>query len=149
MSNDELARTILDGNRYVVMATADADGTPWATPVWYAQENYRELYWVSAPDSQHSRNIATRPQLALVVFDSTVPSGAGQAVYMSATAGQVDDPTEGIQVVSRVGAREGLGEWDASRVTGEARLRLFRAEVLEHWILDPDAQIDVRIQVHP
>jgi hypothetical protein len=46
----------------------------------------RELYWVSYPGARHSQNIAVRPQIAMVVFDRTVPAGTGQGVYMSATA---------------------------------------------------------------
>ncbi len=147
--NDDVARAILDDNSYVVLATADAGGTPWASPVWFAQEDYRHLYWVSAPDSQHSMNIAARPSIAMVVFDSSVPEFQGQAVYMTATAALVDDPADGIAVVSRASQRHGQDPWDTSRVSGDARLRLYRAEVIEHWILDPDAKIDVRISVHP
>jgi hypothetical protein len=34
-------------------------------------------------------------------------------------------------------------------VTGEARLRLYRASVHEYWILDPDSPFDVRVSVRP
>ena len=73
MMNDDIARAILDTGIYVVLATADADGVPWASPVWFAKEDYRELYWVSYLGARHSQNIAVRPQIAMVVFDSTVP----------------------------------------------------------------------------
>ncbi len=49
MTNDEIARSILDGVSYVVLATADADGAPWSSPVWFATDDYRELFWVSHP----------------------------------------------------------------------------------------------------
>lgn len=147
MGNDDVARGILDAVSYTVLATADADGVPWATPVWFAQENYRELYWVSAPDSRHSRNLTARPEIGMVVYDSTVAPGSGQAVYMSAIAAQVADPAHGIEVFSRVSERQGLGEWGLSRVTGQARLRLYRAEVTELWILDPTAAAEVRVLV--
>src|SRR6266511_2971956 len=39
-------------------------------------------------DATHSRNIAVRPQIGIVVFDSQVPISTGQAVYMTAVAGQ-------------------------------------------------------------
>jgi hypothetical protein len=29
-----IARTIVDVNAFMTLATADADGTPWASPVW-------------------------------------------------------------------------------------------------------------------
>ncbi len=152
MTNDDIAREILRARSYVVLATADADGVPWASPVWFAMESYEELYWVSYPDARHSQNIAARPQIAMVVFDSTVAPGSGQGVYMTATAATPTDPGEierGIGVFSRESAREGAGEFGLDEVTGQARLRLFRASVQECWILDPDSPFDVRIGVTP
>jgi len=34
--NNAHARSVLDETCYAVLATADADGNPWATPVWFA-----------------------------------------------------------------------------------------------------------------
>jgi nitroimidazol reductase NimA-like FMN-containing flavoprotein (pyridoxamine 5'-phosphate oxidase superfamily) len=69
VTNDDIARAILDAGIYVVIATADANGMPWVSPVWFAKEDYQELYWVSYPAARHSQNIAVRPQIAMVVFD--------------------------------------------------------------------------------
>src|SRR3712207_273838 len=93
-----IARAIIDGNRYMVLGTADADGIPWASPVWFATEDRREFLWVSAPAARHSRNLAVRPELGIVIFDSTVAPNAGQAVYMSATATELrgDDIDAGV-----------------------------------------------------
>ena len=152
MANDEIAREILDTGSYVVLATADETGLPWSSPVWFATEDRRELFWVSHPEARHSQNIAVRPQIALVVFDSTVAPGHGQAVYMSATAEQVTDPAaieRGLGVFNAKATRQDIGDWGVDRVTGEARLRLYRASVHEHWILDPDSPYDVRVGVSP
>ena len=152
MSNDDIARGILAAGRYVVLATADADGVPWSSPVWFATDDRRALYWVSHPEARHSRNIAVRPRIALTVFDSTVEAGHGQAVYMSATAEQLVDPAaveRGLTVFSVEAARQGLGDWGLDRISGPARLRLYRANVDEHWILDPDSPHDVRVSVSP
>lgn len=72
----------------MVLGTADEDGLPWTSPVYYAHEGYATFYWVSAPERQHSRNLAVRPQLSIVIFDSGAPIYSGQAVYMSAEARQ-------------------------------------------------------------
>lgn len=137
-------RGILDGNSFMTLATADAGGAPWATPVWFATEDYRSLYWVSAPDSDHSLNIAVRPEVSVVVYDSAQRPGTVQAVYMTGTAGPAPDVEEGIGVFSRGAVREGIGAWGIERVTGDARLRLYHACVGAHYILDPDATIEVR-----
>jgi nitroimidazol reductase NimA-like FMN-containing flavoprotein (pyridoxamine 5'-phosphate oxidase superfamily) len=152
VTNEEIARGILDAASYVVLATADADGVPWASPVWFAMEDYRELFWVSFPGARHSQNIAARPLIAMVVFDSSVPPGTGQGVYMSATAQRVtdlDDLTRGVAVFSRRSLLAGSDELDAEQVSGGARLRLYRAHVHEHSILDPDSPYDVRVTVAP
>ena len=65
-----LARTIIDSNMYMVLGTADEDGQPWVSPVYYASEDYKQFYWVSSPEVRHSRNIVLRPQISIVIFDS-------------------------------------------------------------------------------
>ena len=80
-----VARSIIDRNRFMTLATADAEGLPWASPVWYAPKDPRELFWVSSPDARHSRNIEVRPQVAIVIFDSHL-AGGWESLYMSAVA---------------------------------------------------------------
>ena len=127
MSNDDVARNILDTISYVVLATADEDGTPWSSPVWFAHETYSKLY-------------------------STVAPGAGQAVYMTATAHQLEDAAavdHGLDVFSRASKRSGGTESGPERISGDARLRLYCATVIEHWILDPKTPLDLRVGVEP
>ena len=81
-----MARAIIDSNLYLTLGTADENGRPWVSPVYYAPEGYTEFYWVSSPEATHSRNIAARPEVAIVVFDSRTPIGSGQGVYVSAIA---------------------------------------------------------------
>lgn len=149
MTGADIARAVLDANSFMTLATADESGVPWATPVWFATEDYHELYWVSAPSSRHSRNVAARPDVSIVVFDSTAQPLAGQAVYVVATAVLVPAPEieRGLAVFSEASVRGGLAAWDITRVTGDARLRLYRATATEHYILDPDAPVDVRLRV--
>jgi nitroimidazol reductase NimA-like FMN-containing flavoprotein (pyridoxamine 5'-phosphate oxidase superfamily) len=140
MSDDPaaIARTLIDDHDYLTLATADADGTPWASPVWFAHRDHREFLWVSRPEARHSRNLATRPEVALVVFDSRVAIGAGQAVYVEATAAEVlDGEVEaGIAVFSARSMQRGARAWTAAEVRAPARHRLFRATARAHFVLD-------------
>lgn len=86
---DAMARTTLDGNRFMVLGTVDPSGRPRVSPVWFSLVDYRDAYWLSSPDAHHSRNIQQRPEVSIVVFDSTADPHTGQAVYLEATAGQV------------------------------------------------------------
>ena len=146
-----VARAIIDGNRYMVLGTADEGGRPWVSPVYYAPSEYSDLYWVSSPHAQHSRNLVTRPELSIVVFDSHAPVGGGQGVYMSAVA---ELPTgrgleRGIGIFSRVSASHGGRPWTLEDVREPAPLRLYRARVSEQWVLDPVRRPDQRTRVRP
>jgi hypothetical protein len=68
-----IAKAIIDSNLYMTLGTADEDGCPRVSPVYYAPEGYAEFYWVSSPEATHSRNITVRPEVAIVVFDSRAP----------------------------------------------------------------------------
>src|SRR5215207_10852846 len=48
-----LVRSIIDANLYIVLATADEAGRPWASPVCFAVAGYREYLWVSSPEATH------------------------------------------------------------------------------------------------
>jgi len=147
--NNAHARTVLDETSYVVLATADAEGTPWATPVWFAHDNLDRLYWLSWPGSQHSQFIEQRPEVALTVFDTNAVPNQGTAFYATARARlcpaeQVDD---GLGVLNRRLREQGVGEVGRERITGESRLRLYVAEIVEAWVLDQDADVDQRAPV--
>ena len=66
----QTARDIIEASRYLVLATADATGRPWSSPVYFAHIGFTEFYWVSSPEVTHSRNIAVRPEVGIAVFDS-------------------------------------------------------------------------------
>ena len=143
-----LAREIIDANQYMTLATADGDGRPWATPVWFAHQGYTDLFWVSRPDARHSRNLAVRPEVGIVIFDSTVPAGSGQAVYVEALAGELEEAgrEQGIAVFSRRSEEQGAGRWGVADVSGPAQFRLYRARASAHFVLTAnDRRLAVRL----
>ncbi|HEX6446765.1 MAG TPA: pyridoxamine 5'-phosphate oxidase family protein [Streptosporangiales bacterium] len=143
----QAAERVLSGTRYVVLSTADEDGRPWATPVWFAREGRTRFYWVSRPGTRHSRNIAGRGDVALVVFDSQVPVGEASAFYARARAAELpaEEVAAGMAIFSREAEAQGIGAWDVGRVTGDAPLRLYRATVTEEWVLSEDDGPDRRL----
>src|SRR5262249_40658208 len=46
---NDLAQTIIDSNRYMVLGTADQAGHPLVTPVWLFSQDYTRFHWVSSP----------------------------------------------------------------------------------------------------
>jgi len=143
-----IARSIIDSNRYMTLATADETGLPWVSPVWYAQAQYREFFWVSSPQARHSRNLATRPDLAIVIFDSHQPGG-WHAVYMSAVAEELVgvDVDEGIEIFSRRSEAQEMRAWTPEDVRPPARHRLYRASASQLFVLDPqDTRLPVSLE---
>jgi uncharacterized protein YhbP (UPF0306 family) len=132
-----VARAIIDETLFMVLGTADADGRPWAAPVYCASADYLEFYWVSSPEVTHSRNIAQRPQVSIVVFDSRQRPGGDRAVYLDAEAGRVADDEVDRALGAYNGrfpdkaeqAARGLRDFRIEEVTGPASYRLYRATV--------------------
>lgn len=147
--NNAHARAVLNDTCYAVLATADADGQPWATPVWFAPDGLDRLYWVSWPGSRHSALIEQRPCVALTVFDSTAVPNEGTAFYATARARECPEEhlDAGLRILNRRARAQGIGEFTRERITGESRLRLYVAEITEAWVLDQDADVDQRAPV--
>jgi nitroimidazol reductase NimA-like FMN-containing flavoprotein (pyridoxamine 5'-phosphate oxidase superfamily) len=135
-------REIVDSGLYMVLGTAGADGRPWVSPVWYAPEGYREFFWVSSPAVEHSRNIAVRREISIVVFDSRQPINTGQAVYMTAVAQQLSDDEQkrGTEIFSRRSQKQGARPWTLDDVRPPAPVRLYRATVDQQWMLDKSGE---------
>jgi len=147
-----IARNIVDSIVYMVLGTAVEMGRPWTSPVYFACANYREFYWISSPEALHSRNLLVRPEVSIVIFDSRIRVGMGQAVYMSAVAqklagiefeqglstynGRFSNPAEhGVQIIN------------PENLQAPAPYRLYRANVHQHWVLDPAGHPDHRTPV--
>jgi pyridoxine/pyridoxamine 5'-phosphate oxidase len=143
-----MARQVINANQYLVLATADHHGVPWVSPVWYAHASYREFFWVSHPQAQHSRNIETRPQVSIVIFDSSVPPGAARAVYISGSAELVTGSSlqRSIEIYSRRSQEQGLPEWTINDVQAPAHHRIYRTVAAEKSVLKPGGA-DVRIPI--
>jgi hypothetical protein len=135
------AQSIIEANSYMTLATADAEGVPWASPVWFAHERYSAFLWVSRPGTRHSRNISVRPDVGIVIFDSTVSEDDAQAVYLVVEAAMVDEAVDdAMATFSRRSVARGGAAWGTADVTGAAAFRLYRARVLEAFILGPHDQ---------
>ena len=141
------AREIIDAGRYMVLGTADEQGRPWASPVWFAPDGYRRFLWVSRTETRHSSNLAVRPELSIVIFDSGVPIGTGVGVYMDAVAEQLTGPEAeaGMAVFSRRSRAQGGREWTVEDVSPPAELRLYRATASEQWLGERDRRTPVAL----
>jgi nitroimidazol reductase NimA-like FMN-containing flavoprotein (pyridoxamine 5'-phosphate oxidase superfamily) len=142
-----LGRQIIDSSRYMVVATADSTGQPWASPLYYAPSNYREFYWVSQPDATHSVNLRDRREVGIVFFDSSVPLGNAQgSVYVLGVARELPahETDEGIGIFSKRSGEHGGAEWTVEDVSPPSRHRLYQATAEAIYVLD---EHDHRVEV--
>ncbi|TCB93368.1 pyridoxamine 5'-phosphate oxidase family protein [Micromonospora zingiberis] len=126
---------LLAEHRYAVLGTADEQGRPWATPVFFAADGEYRILWVSAPDSRHSRNIGVRPDVAITVFDSHAPIGGAEALYLEATAAPVasDARAAALAVLNaRLPDGQQLGPEDLEPA---GPLRVYQAAITRHFVL--------------
>lgn len=134
------AQALLDANLYLTLGTTGTDGRPWTSPVCFAAAGVREYYWVSATDAEHSRNLAERPDISLVVFDSTVAPYHGRAVYATGYARALsgDDLDAGLTVYPGPNQRGGgVTTLTRDEVTGSSAYRLYQATAADLWVLCP------------
>jgi hypothetical protein len=141
-----VAREIIDRSLYMVVATANSSGQPWASPVHFAPSAYREFFWVSEPEASHSVNLRDRREVGIVIFDSSVPIGKGQGVYVLGVARELPahETAEGIDLFSKRSRDHGGSEWTVEDVSPPARHRLYQATAEALYVLD---EHDHRVEV--
>jgi nitroimidazol reductase NimA-like FMN-containing flavoprotein (pyridoxamine 5'-phosphate oxidase superfamily) len=141
-----VGREIIDRSLYMVIATSDPSGQPWASPVYYAPSGYRDFYWVSQPDATHSINLRDRREVGIVIFDSSVPIGNGQGVYMLGVARELPahETAQGVEILSKRSVGHGGVEWGVDDVSPPARHRLYQATAEALYVLD---EHDHRVEV--
>jgi hypothetical protein len=97
---------------------------------------------VSSSEALHSQNIARRPDISIVVFDSQVPIGAAEAAYMSAGAKEIADSDLELCAEIYSGRLPEARGFGPEQLRAPALLRLYRATMAQHSILirggDPD-----------
>src|SRR5258707_8251938 len=92
MNAAQAVRDIVEASRYLVLATADATGRPWSSPVYFAHIGFTEYYWVSSlEDGEIARGIEAFSRRSVahgarVWMSQDVRPDAGMRLYR-ATAG--------------------------------------------------------------
>lgn len=124
---DAMARRVIDANHYMTLGTRGPDGRPRLSPVYYTAARYADFYWVSSPHARHSRNVVEHPEIEIVIFDSTAPVGAGEAVYLAATARAIDDDELDAVCSEAFRTTAGARRFTAGELRGRAPLRLYVA----------------------
>lgn len=90
-------KEILEKIHYINIATVNEDGSPWNTAVSTSRDEQLNFYWGSSRDSVHSQNIRRDGTVFVTIYDSTVPEGTGEGLYLLGRAKELG-PEEGMAV---------------------------------------------------
>ena len=141
--HNQRAAEIIKDIKYITIASVSADGQPWNTPVYSAFDKDLSFYWFSDKNSQHSQNVRGNNKVLLVIYDSTVPEGTGEGVYIKAIVSEFDDPEAILAAKAVLDERVGKEkERNAENYMGDAVLRGYKATALQVWMNDDDKDED-------
>lgn len=149
------ARRLIEATPHLTLATADASGKPWSSPVYFAHDQAFTLYWVSFRQTVHSANIRVRPQVGISLLGEP-PDHEGQGVYFDAVATELHDLTEVERAIEVRRTRPQDRKFAVTApgdVLGDAAWRIYRAVPVAVYTYHDAAEIvhgqhvDVRVEV--
>jgi general stress protein 26 len=151
VNNERLfkARKILKNCLYATIATVCEDGSPWNSPVFICSDSKLVLYWASAIESQHSKNIIRDGRVFLVLFDSHDSWGEGQGLYITALAQEVKDKAEIDKACELRVKKVGAANQTAAGFTGKSPRRIYRAVPEQVWLNEVKGKsVDIRARIN-
>ncbi len=86
----EMTKEIIEGNKFLSLATVDNDGNLWTTPLSYSYDEDYNFYFTSELDSQHIINIIDNPNVSFTIFDSTKRVSDVDGLQIRGIVGEVD-----------------------------------------------------------
>lgn len=146
------AKEIIEKIIYITVASVTPEGKPWNSPVYsaYDKDTYT-FYWVSPRRTQHSQNIMKNPNVFLVIYDSTVPEGTGEGVYVQARASEVTNLKEMAKAIHLLYTRKKKPLRKVSHFLDLRPRRIYKAVPEKVWMNDSekvgDEHLDIRIGI--
>lgn len=133
----EKAKQLVKNNEIMIIATADGTGKPWISPVFFNFDDAYNLYWVSYKEAEHSKNIRTRPEVAItIVGSSSNDSFIDDAVYIDAEARELSDKKDILPAIQVMMKRQQIEKFmihGINDVTGNAAWRIYKAVPRAAW----------------
>lgn len=146
------AKEIIKQIDYITIASVTPEGMPWNSPVYSASDDNYNFFWGTHIDSQKAQNIRNNENVFLVIYDSTVPPGTGEGVYVQAKAKQLSDPEEIQHAYETLKNRRPTPFWDTAAFSESGPVRLFKAVPMKVWMNDDSEKdghyIDVRTEIN-
>ena len=89
---------LFEGTVVGSVATITDEGKPWSTPLHIAFDD-QNAYWLSSPDTVHSKNIAERPDVSIAIWSRNKNTGLkGAYIQTKARALEGDEAAKGHKI---------------------------------------------------
>lgn len=145
------AKSIIEKNLYITLATVGKDGLPWSSPVYAAYDEEYNFYWASGKNSKHSINIKENDLISFVIFDSSVAWGKGKGVYFQAKAFELLDEKDILYAFKYRYGRINQPETPIEEFLNDAPRRIYKAVPQKVWVsLDAEEDgyfVDKRVEI--
>lgn len=150
--NLKKGKEIIEKIIYITIATVSKEGHPWVSPVYSAYDENYNFFWVSARESRHSQNILASGEVAIVIYNSTVPEGTGEGVYMEAVAKELEDEAEIARAIAYLYDRKNKPHRKAAEFMGSGPRRVYKAVPQKVWFKGSakvgesyDARVEIKL----
>lgn len=152
---EKRAKEIIEKIFYLTIATSSKDCKPWNSPVYGAYDEGYNFFWASDQNGQHSKNIAENENVFIVIYDSTVPEGQGEGVYIQAKAKKLEEEDEIRHALKYLDGRVGKKKDEEARIQefqGEMPRRVYQATPEKVWMNGEGSvngnYVDTRVEIN-
>jgi hypothetical protein len=149
----ERAKELLKTARHASMATVNEDGSPHNTPFLFMHDDlFKNIYWGSHLDSQHSQNAVRTGQIFVVLYDAVERGG----LYIKAKDAH---PLEGSELIAALKVHNNLrlargqDQLPLDYYTGDSPQHMWSASIAQLWVngalRDGDGHVvqDIRVEI--
>jgi uncharacterized protein YhbP (UPF0306 family) len=149
----ELAKSIIEQNEYISLATVGEGNEPWVSMVAYAYDDKLNFYFLSLPSSNHIKNAQKHKKVAFSIYDSRQNFGYGVGLQIEGTLEEV--PLTSYPSVGKIylGRKYPYGNVNNTFMEGIKQLlknkiyKFYKLTPTTFWINDPDKEIDERVKL--
>lgn len=141
---NQIARDIVKNNIYLTLATTDGKN-PWSATLFYCADDKYNFYYISRMDCFHTKHILLNPRVAFSIFDSHAPEGKGNGVQVSGKAYLLEKEKDIEEALKHY--HTSFIKCDPKDFTGSKSHRLFKIVPEKFFVLDPEAEVDKRVEV--
>lgn len=131
-SAQERGRQVLQSNKYVALATVDANG-PWAATLAYTIGSDHGLYFFSHTSARHVKAVlGSNHKVAGVIYDSHCTPETAESLQFSGTVELTHDRRSILQLLSAEQAHE------VEKILQNDETLLFRIVMKDAYVLDQE-----------